>query len=177
MKLLKQKVIIVILIIISFNLNVKAQTQTDSQELYAIVNTFKTAIYDSTKEQDFYNLFLHDSITWASISEGKTKASREVKDDYRPFYTGSFKDFYNYVKKEGDCRERFYNLTIKIENNYATVSFDYTFEKKEKITNWGKEHWTLIKLDNEWKITCVLWTVNSQNIEKCPFTNNSYYKE
>ncbi|WP_108868575.1 hypothetical protein [Aquimarina aquimarini] len=158
-------------------LTTKAQKISDVEKLYDVIEVFKTAFVDSTKEQQFYDLFLHDSITWASVYEGKTKEYLEIEDNYKPIFSGSFKDFYKWIRKDGDYKENFYNLIINLDNNHATVSFEYTFEKKDEIQNWGKEYWTILKVENNWKIASVLWTMNYQNIEQCPFTNNSYYKD
>ncbi|MDD7885474.1 hypothetical protein [Flavivirga sp. 57AJ16] len=177
MKYLRYKLVFIFFVLIISNHKVKAQNFSETQKLYSVVNIFKTSFYDSTKEQEFYDLFLHDSITWASVYEGKTKEFLKTKEDYQHFFSGNFMDFYEYLKREGNCEEDFYNLVINVDNNHATISFEYTFKKKNEIQNWGKEYWTLLKVDGNWKIAAVLWTMNYQNIEKCPFVNNSYYNK
>ena len=152
-----------------------AQTNNDLNGLNQVINTFKNAITDDSKETDFYNLFLHESITWDTVLEGKTKDKLQSTGKQRPFGASNFKDFYSFVSNN-NCKEDFYNITIGYDHNYATLSFDYTFLKDDKIQNWGKEYWTLLKVEGQWKITSVIWTTNYQNIEKCPFVNSSYYK-
>ncbi|UOB18153.1 hypothetical protein [Abyssalbus ytuae] len=173
---MKYKLGFITLMILSC-LATKAQEKTDFEKLYNVIEVFKTAFVDSTKEQQFYDLFLHDSITWASVYEGKTKEHLKNKDNYQSSFSSTFKNFYTWIKKDGNYKESFYNIIINKENNHATISFDYTFEKKGDIQNWGKEYWTLLKVEEDWKIASVLWTMNYQNIEQCPFTNNSYYRE
>lgn len=156
---------------------IKAQEKTDFEKLHNVIEIFKTAFVDSTKEQQFYDLFLHDSITWASVYEGKTKDLLKTKNDYQPTFSSTFQDFYEWIKKDGNYKENFYNIIINKDNNHATISFDYTFEKNGDILNWGKEYWALLMVEEDWKIASVLWTMNYQNIEQCPFTDNSYYRE
>lgn len=153
-----------------------AQNEEDSSNLNNVIETFKTAITGASKEATFYNLFLHDSITWATTMEGKTKEIRKSGDNYWPLVSSSFKKFFEYVK-DRNCEEKFYNIEINQDNNFATIKFDYTFQEDDEILNWGKEHWTLLKVEGHWKITSVLWTTNLQDIEKSPFRNNSYYRE
>jgi len=153
-----------------------AQSNNDLNGLNKIINTFKSAIINNSKEIDFYNLFLHESITWDTILEGKTKEKLQSKGKQKPFGTSSFKDFYRFVSTN-NCKENFYNINMSYDNNYANVSFDYSFLRDDKIQNWGKEYWTLLKVEGQWKITSVIWTTNYQNIEKCPFVDRSYYKQ
>ena len=174
---MKYKLVFSVLILLISNSTIKAQEQMNNDKLYNVINTFKTAFHDSTKEHEFYNLFLHDSITWSSVYQGKTKEILKNKDDYRPTFSSTFRDFYLWIKEEGTYKEDFYNILINKDNNHATISFDYAFRKKNEIQNWGKEYWTLLKVEGQWKIASVLWTTNNQDIEECPFTNSSYYKD
>jgi hypothetical protein len=168
------KLIVVLLFICTSALF--SQKNATQKSLFKVVETFKKAITKEANQKEFYNLFLHDSITWATVLEGKTKKVLKKKADYKPFRSMTFKQFYGFVSKN-NCEEKFYNVNIADDNKYATISFDYSFSKDGKVLNWGKEYWNLLKVENEWKITSVLWTTNFQNIEKCPFENNSYYKQ
>lgn len=40
----------------------------------------------------------------------------------------------------------------------ALVAFDFTFLEDGKVTNSGLEHWTIARIDGEWKILAVVWT-------------------
>ncbi|MEE9361154.1 MAG: hypothetical protein V3U92_00985 [Cellulophaga sp.] len=162
----KKIYMILVLFLLTSNMNIQAQ-KTD-QNFTQIINTFSKAITNPEMETEFYNLFLHDSITWATVNEGKTKEDLKSKNDYQPYSSASFKTFYKMIKT-GSYEEKFYNIITQQDDNYATISFDYSFHKDTEIKNWGKEYWTLLKVDEQWKITSVLWTTNYQYIEKCPF--------
>lgn len=153
-----------------------AQKNTDSKSLNTIVETFKKAITNDVTKEAFYNLFLYDTVTWATILEGKTKEVLKKKSDYKPFINKSLNVFYDFVSTN-NCEEKFYNVAIDHDHHFAKISFDYSFSLDGAIQNWGKEYWTLLKVGDGWKITSVLWTTNFQNIEQSPFENNSYYKQ
>jgi hypothetical protein len=167
---------ILIIILLAFMNISTVKSQTNIKSLKKIVTTFKEAISNDVTKEEFYNLFLYDTVTWATVPEGKTKEVLKKKSDYKPFTNKSLNVFYDFVSTN-NCEEKFYNVTIDHDHNYAKISFDYSFSLDHKVINWGKEYWTLLKVDNEWKITSVLWTTNFQNIEESPFEDNSYYRQ
>lgn len=128
-------------------------------------------ILEHNDVEKFSNLFLHDSITWAAIITGKTKKRLlQQKPDFT-FQTSNYKTFFEELKDGSE--EKFYNVKIDVRNEFATVSFDYSFNFNSKIQNWGTEYWSLILINDVWKITSVTWSMNIEEIEKCPFSNNT----
>lgn len=159
----------ILILLIALAQSSLADPKSDStQELKALIETFRVAVIDQNREKEFYDLFLHDKITWVTIYEGKTKEKLLSNNRYRPFISSSFTEFYEFLKS-GKYEEKFYNVEISSDKNYANIKFDYTFHKEDKIQNWGKEYWTLLKTNGKWKITSVIWTTNLEEIEKCPF--------
>ena len=67
-------------------------------------------------------------------------------------------------------------MKIDTRGEFATISFDYSFSFNSKIQNWGVEYWSLILVNEKWKITSVNWTMNYQDIEKYPFTNETKFR-
>ena len=55
--------------------------------------------------------------------------------------------------------ERFRNIEIRQDGPLGLVTFNYDFVVNDKITNSGIEHWQLCKIDGQWKILSVVWTV------------------
>ncbi|MEM6831076.1 MAG: hypothetical protein AAF551_11230 [Bacteroidota bacterium] len=47
---------------------------------------------------------------------------------------------------------------------HATISFDYSFSLDSEILNWGIEYWSLMRVNDRWKITSVTWTMNYQEM-------------
>jgi hypothetical protein len=39
------------------------------------------------------------------------------------------------------------------------VTFNYDFIVNDKVTNSGIEHWQMCKIDAQWRILSVVWTV------------------
>ena len=39
------------------------------------------------------------------------------------------------------------------------ATFNYDFVINDKVTNSGLEHWQMRKIDGEWKILSVTWTI------------------
>lgn len=173
---MRNTLIIILLVFMNITTVTGQNSSENVKSLKTIVETFKRAISNEVTKEEFYNLFLYDTVTWATILEGKTKEVLKKKSDYKPFINKSLNVFYDFVSKN-NCEEKFYNVNIANDNNYATISFDYSFFLDGEVQNWGKEYWNLLKVENEWKITSVLWTTNFQNIEKSPFENNSYYRQ
>jgi hypothetical protein len=153
---------------------VQAQnSHENNQQLYQVVEDFRTTIINQNDEEKFYNLFLHDSITWAAIVTGKYK---EVVLAQKPDFTFQSTDYKSFLKmlETGD-EEKFYDVKIAVRNEFATISFEYTFNKNGDIENWGTEYWSLILINDSWKITSVTWSMNLEKLEKCPFAADDYF--
>jgi hypothetical protein len=151
-----------------------AQSKDSEKQLERVIEEFRVSISEHNDVEKFNRLFLHDSITWAAIFTNKTK---EMTLKQRPdfvFHSGDYKTFYSNLKEGAE--EKFYNVKIDRRGEFATISFDYSFSSNSKILNWGTEYWSLILVDEQWKITSVTWTMNYQEIERCPFTDETEFR-
>jgi hypothetical protein len=162
-----KKVKIVFIAVLLSSLAQAQVTKKHHQALKQIVEDFRTSIIEHADEEKFANLFLTDSITWGAIVTGKTKAHVLKQNPDFTFQTIDSKGFYK-VLKDGD-EEKFYNVNIDVRGDFATISFDYSFNSKSVIQNWGTEYWSLILVNDSWKITSVTWSMNMEQLEKCPF--------
>lgn len=144
-----------------------------NQALKQIVEDFRTSIIKQNDEEKFANLFLNDSITWGAIVTGKTKTHVLKQNPDFTFQAGSPKGFYEIIK-DGD-EEKFYNLNINVRGDFATISFDYSFNSKSVLQNWGVEYWSLILIKDSWKITSVTWSMNMEQLEKCSFVADDLF--
>ena len=152
----------------------KAQTNQDAEaKLKQVIEAFRVSIIEQDDFEKFSNLFLHDSITWAAIVTGKTKQMvLKQKPDFT-FKSSTYKSFFNNLKKGSE--EKFYDVNIDVRNDFATISFEYSFNVNSEIQNWGTEYWSLIKIHDSWKITSVIWSQNLSKLEKCPFTSENLF--
>lgn len=58
--------------------------------------------------------------------------------------------------------EKFSNVQIDTDGDIASVLFDYEFYAAGKRTNWGKEHWQLVRTETGWKIFSVVYTIRDE---------------
>ncbi|WP_339143417.1 nuclear transport factor 2 family protein [Croceitalea sp. MTPC5] len=151
-----------------------AQNQNSERKLKQVIEDFRTSIIEHDSIEKIGNLFLHDSITWAAIFTNKTKkAAMAHMPDFR-FHSTDYKTFYTNLKEKSE--EKFYNLKIDERGEFATISFDYSLSIDSKVQNWGTEYWSLMLVNGIWKITSVTWTMNNEEIEKCPFSNETPFR-
>jgi len=55
--------------------------------------------------------------------------------------------------------ERFRNIEIRQDGPLGLVTFNYDFVINDKVHHSGLEVWQVCKLDGQWKILSVVWTV------------------
>ena len=55
--------------------------------------------------------------------------------------------------------EKVQNVEIRQDGPLGLVTFNYDFVVNDKVTNSGIEHWQVCKIDGQWKILSVVWTV------------------
>lgn len=129
----------------------------NKEELKKVLNTFMESIVKSDSIT-FYNLFLEKSVNWVGVYKDRTQQKRLEKDPKNEaFFTDNYKTFFRSVN--GQAEEKFDNIEIVEDGNLASINFDYSFWFKQKMFNWGKESWQLIKIDGKWKITSVVFSM------------------
>ncbi|NAY93345.1 prolyl oligopeptidase family serine peptidase [Muricauda sp. JGD-17] len=155
------------------SLNLQAQ----HEDIERVIEDFRLGIIHLESEQQWSRLFLHDSITWAMIREGKTEIDHYEKDPHWKFFSSDPISFFRFLKaKNSEFEEKFYDVSISSSGQFSTVDFLYSFNSNGQVLNWGKEYWSLLKVKEDWKITSVTWTENSSDIEKCTFCDTkSFY--
>ena len=55
--------------------------------------------------------------------------------------------------------EKFYNIEIRQDGDLGLVTFNYDFVINDKVHHSGVEHWQVCKIDGQWKILSVTWTI------------------
>jgi len=55
--------------------------------------------------------------------------------------------------------ERLQNIEIRQDGPLGLVTLNYDFIVNDKVTNSGLEHWQVCKIDGQWKILSVTWTI------------------
>ncbi len=59
--------------------------------------------------------------------------------------------------------EKFHNIEIRQDGDLGLVTFNYDFVINDRVTNSGVEHWQVCKIDGQWKILSVTWTIYMHN--------------
>jgi len=54
---------------------------------------------------------------------------------------------------------RFVSRVRRQKPSSRLATFNYDFVINDKVTNSGLEHWQVRKIDGEWKILSVTWTI------------------
>ncbi|WP_299442987.1 hypothetical protein [uncultured Aquimarina sp.] len=153
--------------------SVFVQAQDSKEKLEHVIEDFRVSIIKHNDLEKFSNLFLHDSITWSAIF---TNLSKKMVLRRRPDFILSSSDYKTFYKNLADgSEEKFYNIDMDVRDEFATVSFDYTLAVNEEIKNWGTEYWSLMLVNDSWKITSVTWTMNIQQLEECPFVSDDFF--
>ena len=56
--------------------------------------------------------------------------------------------------------EKFYNIEIRQDGDLGLVTFNYDFVINDKVHHSGLEVWQVCKIDGQWKILSVAWTID-----------------
>jgi hypothetical protein len=56
--------------------------------------------------------------------------------------------------------EKFQNIEIRQDGPLGLVAFNYDFVINDKVHHSGLEVWQVCKIDGQWKILSVVWTIN-----------------
>src|SRR5947209_10455911 len=56
--------------------------------------------------------------------------------------------------------EKFRNIEIRQDGPLGLVTLNYDFVINDKVTNSGLEHWQVCKIDGQWRILSVAWTID-----------------
>lgn len=123
------------------------------------VQTFMQCIV--AKDSLTFNTLFHDGpVAWTGVFRDSTTAKIRFRDkNFSNVFNDTPKNFFRELMKIDKVEEKFDNIKIVQDGSIAFVSFDYTFWMNGQIYNWGSEYWTMIKKNNEWKITSVIFSM------------------
>lgn len=141
-----------------------AEIEKDKVAIHEVLNTFMTSLKtkDSTR---FYNLFYKGNVVWVGVYKEKTQQKRLEKDSKASDHKLSdYRTWFRQVSKGLNKEEKFYNITIETDGSIASVTFDFSFWAGDKKGLWGKESWGLVKIDGNWSITSVIFSMEQENV-------------
>jgi len=134
-----------------------AQTK-DEIAIRTMMDDFMNCI-KTRDEAKFVSLF-QDPVIWTGVYTDRTfkKVVTEYPDE-KIYFTDNYKAFIKSFK-DNKSEEKFDNVKIIQDGSIASANFDYSFWHDDKMLNWGKEIWTLMKTDGKWKITSVSFSMD-----------------
>lgn len=132
----------------------------DVAAINAVVEQFKAAII-ARDGKTLGSLFLQDHDSWLSVADDtvwpKIKA-RNAKA--RKVFPSSWKKFADMIQtSDKPMEERFYNVRIDTNGAVASVWFDFDFLVDGKVTNRGSESWQMVRAEDGWKISSMLYSM------------------
>lgn len=147
---------LLLLFVLSFNLSF-AQTK-DETEIRKVMNDFMESI--KTRNETQYLSLFQEPVLWTGIYKDRTQAKRLEKNPKAEYYFAD--DYKAFIKgfKDDKSEEKFDNIKIVEDGAVASANFDYSFWYDGKMENWGREIWTLMKINGIWKITSVTFSMD-----------------
>ena len=106
-------------------------------------------------------LMLNPNVLFHEIDHQKdvddARKSNAQFDGIGPSALDGFVKFLSTSKDK--VEEKIHNTEIRQDGDLGLVTFNYDFVINDKVTNSGLEVWQLCKIDGQWKILSVVWTI------------------
>lgn len=136
----------------------------EKKEIEKVVQNFMKSIVEKDSLK-FYHLFHENPVVWIGVFKDQTQLHRlKSKPTAKDYSSDTYKSFFRGLHQLGRVKEKYYNLKITNDDKIASVNFDFSFFENGIRVAWGKEIWGLIKTNNQWKITNVLFSYESDEI-------------
>jgi hypothetical protein len=131
----------------------------DVKAIQVVVDQFKAAII-SHNGQSLASLFLQDHDSWLSVADEAAWARVKARSPQaRKVTPSSWKKFSEFIQNTSKpVEERFYNVRIDTNGAVASVWFDFDFLLDGKVTNRGSESWQMVRAEDGWKISAMLYS-------------------
>lgn len=130
-------------------------------EINKVITRFQSALKrHDAKALD--RLFLSDSDAWVTTLGDDTLITMRKKHPDAPHYkVGKRQSFLDFVgSTKSPIEETFHDVRIDTDGSVASVYFTFEFLMDEKVQNRGAETWQLLKTDDGWKISAMLYSSN-----------------
>jgi hypothetical protein len=132
----------------------------DVAAINQVVEQFKAAII-AHDGKVLGSLFLQDHDSWLAVADTATFAAVKARHpDARKILPDSWKHFADFIQTAPKpVEERFYNVRIDTNGAVASVWFDFDFLEDGKVSNRGSETWQLVRAEDGWKISSMLYSM------------------
>lgn len=134
--------------------------EADLAALRQLVQQFQAAIV-AHDGKALSGLFLPGQNFWLSVLDDGAYAAAKAKNPAARKVTAStsqkFADFV--AASDKPVEERFTNVRIDTNGAVASVYFDFDFLVAGTVNNRGSETWQLVRSEDGWKISSMLYSV------------------
>ena len=140
--------------------SVFADVSTSETQVREVVEQFRTSIINKDKDV-FSSLFLHDNIPFIAVFSEEMLAKKRLENPDYPAVVdfGKFGAPVEMISGTDSQEEKMWNIEVQTDGYLASVHFDYSDHENGRKKAWGTESWSLVKVNSEWKITSVSFTV------------------
>ena len=140
--------------------SVFADVSTSETQIREVVEQFRTSIINKDKDV-FSSLFLHDNIPFIAVFSEEMLAKKRLENPDYPDVVdfGKFGAPVEMISDTDSQEEKMWNIEVQTDGYLASVHFDYSDHENGRKKAWGTESWSLVKVNSEWKITSVSFTV------------------
>ncbi|SHH26492.1 nuclear transport factor 2 family protein [Flavobacterium johnsoniae] len=152
--------ITILLLFVSLNFISAQQTSKDKEEIHQLLNSFMQSIVKKDSIT-FNSLFFKGNVNWIGVIKEKSQA-KTIEDNpsiVKNYFTSTYTSFIQSILRDKKSEEKFENIVIQNDDAIASVTFDYSFWSEDSMTNWGNEYWQLVKINGQWKISSVLFSI------------------
>lgn len=133
--------------------------EADVASIRQIVQQFQAAIV-AHDGQAIGKMFLQDHDSWLSVADAASWAEIKKRNPAaKKVRPSTWKDFADFVQKNPKpIEERFYNVRIDTNGAVGSVYFDFDFLEAGKVVNRGSESWQMVRAEDGWKISSMLYS-------------------
>jgi hypothetical protein len=167
MYFLKKVLLPACVIIVCFQSTANANEKTskvDVKKIEVVIEAFRMSLIDKNKSV-FINLFYNETVPWLGVASAQTIAlappAKEGERQRPKISSSNYLSFIDWIVSTPKAiEEKFWDVKILQDGDIASVHFKYSFHQDNKKTNWGDEAWHLVRTEQGWKITSVIYSIN-----------------
>ena len=106
-------------------------------------------------------LMLYPNVRFHSIdNQESVDSARKLNAQFDGIGPSQLDGFAKFLAASKDkLEERFRNIEIRQDGPLGLVTFNYDFVINDKVHHSGLEVWQMYKIDGQWKILSVAWTI------------------
>ncbi|MGB9989463.1 hypothetical protein [Pseudoduganella rhizocola] len=130
------------------------------REIEQLVQQFQRNIIDKDAAA-LGALFLPENNSWLTVLDDQEFAAAKAKHADMPrVRPSSYKGFVKFIgESKLPVEEKFYNVRIHTNGYIGTVYFDFDFLEDGKVTNRGAESWHVVRTEQGWKISSMVFSI------------------